>query len=114
MKSFDEILTDAQDAITVKRVFGEPYQQNGVTFIPAAVVRGGGGGGEGDPTESTPGGRGGGMGMSARPVGAYQIKGDEVTWVPAADLTKVIVTGQLVLMVALLVIRSIFRKRTKS
>ena len=74
MKAFDEILTDAQNAITVKRVYGEPYQQNGVTFIPAAAVRGGGGGGEGDPTENTPGGRGLGMGMAARPVGAYQIK----------------------------------------
>ncbi len=114
MKAFDEILTDAQDAITVKRVYGEPYQQNGVTFIPAAAVRGGGGGGEGDPTENTPGGRGVGMGISARPVGAYRIKGDEVTWVPAPDLTKVIVTGQMVAIVALLVIRSIFRNRSKS
>ena len=91
MKTFDEILTDAQDAITVKRVYGEPYQQNGVTFIPAAAVRGGGGAGEGDPTENTPGGRGGGIGISARPVGAYQITGDEVSWVPAADMTKVII-----------------------
>ncbi|HET9202132.1 MAG TPA: spore germination protein GerW family protein [Acidimicrobiia bacterium] len=113
MKTFDEILTDAQDAITVKRVYGEPYQQNGVTFIPAAAVRGGGGAGEGDPTENTPGGRGGGIGISARPVGAYQITGDEVSWVPAADMTKVIITGQIVAIVALLVIRSIFRTRSK-
>lgn len=113
MKTFDEILTDAQDAITVKRVYGEPYQQNGVTFIPAAAVRGGGGAGEGDPTENTPGGRGGGIGISARPVGAYQITGDEVSWVPAADVTKVIITGQIVAIVALLVIRSIFRTRSK-
>lgn len=113
MKTFDEILTDAQDAITVKRVYGEPYQQNGVTFIPAAAVRGGGGAGEGDPTENTPGGRGGGIGISARPVGAYQITGDEVRWVPAADVTKVIITGQIVAIVALLVIRSIFRTRSK-
>ena len=113
MKTFEEILTVAQDAITVKRVYGEPYQQNGVTFIPAAAVRGGGGSGEGDPTENTPGGRGGGIGMSARPVGAYQISGDEVRWVPAADVTKVIITGQIVAIVALLVIRSIFRTRSK-
>ena len=87
MTTFDEVLTVAQDAITVKRVYGEPYQHNGVTFIPAAAVRGGVGGGEGDPTQETPGGRGGGLGISARPVGAYQVKGDEVTWVPAADMT---------------------------
>jgi uncharacterized spore protein YtfJ len=114
MKTFDEILTVAQDAITVKRVYGEPYQQNGVTFIPAAAVRGGGGGGEGDPTENTPGGRGGGLGISARPVGAYQITGDEVSWVPAPDITKVIISSQIVAIVALLVIRSIVRKRSKT
>jgi uncharacterized spore protein YtfJ len=113
MKTFEEILTVAQDAITVKRVYGEPYQQNGVTFIPAAAVRGGGGGGEGDPTEDTPGGRGGGIGISARPVGAYQVKGDEVTWVPAPDITKVIITSQIMAIVGLLVIRSIIRKRSK-
>jgi uncharacterized spore protein YtfJ len=113
MKTFDEILTVAQDAITVKRVYGEPYEQNGVTFIPAAAVRGGGGAGEGEPTEETPGGRGVGIGISARPIGAYQVKGDEVSWVPAPDMTKVIITGQIVAIVALLVIRSIFRKRAK-
>ena len=114
MGAFDEMLTGAQDAMTVKRVYGEPYQQNGVTFIPAAAIRGGAGGGEGDPTESTPGGRGGGMGMTARPVGAYQIKGDEVIWIPAADVTKFVFTGQIVVIVALLVIRSIVRRRSKN
>jgi hypothetical protein len=29
-----------RDAVTVKRVFGEPYQKNGVTVIPAAKVMG--------------------------------------------------------------------------
>jgi uncharacterized spore protein YtfJ len=114
MTTFDEVLTVAQDAITVKRVYGEPYQHNGVTFIPAAAVRGGVGGGEGDPTQETPGGRGGGLGISARPVGAYQVKGDEVTWVPAADMTRIMITGQIVAIVALLVLRSIFKKRSKS
>ncbi len=113
MTKLDEFLTEAQDTLTVKRVFGEPYQSNGVTVIPAAAVRGGVGGGEGEPTEETPGGSGGGMGISARPVGAYQIKGDEVTWVPAADLTRVIIMGQIVGIVALLVIRSIVRSRAR-
>lgn len=113
MKTVDEILAEAQDVMSVKRVYGEPYQHNGVTFIPAAAIRGGAGGGEGDSSDSSPGGRGGGMGLSARPVGAYQIRDNEVVWVPAADLTRVIVTGQIVVIVALLVIRSIVRKRKK-
>lgn len=37
----------AQDALTVRRVFGEPYEKDGATFIPAARVVGGGGGGNG-------------------------------------------------------------------
>lgn len=113
MAQLDQILSGARDTLTVKRVFGEPYQQNGVTLIPAAAVRGGGGGGEGEGGGDTPGGAGAGFGMTARPVGAYQIKGDEVTWVPAADTTRVIVLGQVVAIVALLVLRSIARSRRR-
>lgn len=111
MTNVDELTAGARDTLTVKRVFGEPYEKNGVTVIPAAAVRGGLGAGETEPGESTPGGTGGGFGMTARPVGAYQIKGDEVTWVPAADTTRVIVLSQIVMIVALLVFRSILRSR---
>lgn len=110
MTKVEELLRGARDSLSVQRVFGEPYEKNGVTLIPAAAVRGGGGGGEGED-ENHSGGMGGGFGMSARPVGAYQIKGSEVTWVPAADTTRVIVIGQVVAIVALLVVRSIVRKR---
>ena len=44
----DELLKGHRDAITVKRVFGEPYRENGITIIPAARVMGGGGGGSGE------------------------------------------------------------------
>ena len=40
-----ETISNARDSITVKRVYGEPYERNGVTVIPAATVMGGGGGG---------------------------------------------------------------------
>jgi uncharacterized spore protein YtfJ len=112
MPSVDQILAEAGDNLTVKRVYGEPYEKDGVTFIPAAAVRGGagGGGGEGEGVEA---GSGGGFGMTARPVGAYQIKAGEVSWVPAADTTRVIVLGEFVAIVALLVFRSILRARRK-
>ena len=113
MAKLDDIMAGARDAITVKRVYGEPYEKDGVTVIPAAAVRGGGGGGEGDAGEGEPAGSGGGFGMTARPVGAYRIKGDEVTWVPAADTTRVIIMGQVVAIVALLVIRSVFKGRRR-
>lgn len=111
MSKVDEILSEARDTLTVKRVYGDPISKNGVTIIPAASVRGGGGGGEGEPGPETPGGSGGGFGMSARPVGAYQIKGDEVEWIPAADTTRVVLLAEVLAIVALLVVRSIFKSR---
>jgi uncharacterized spore protein YtfJ len=111
MAKFDEVIAAGRDAVTVRRVYGDPYEKDGVTFIPAASVMGGGGGGEGEGGENAPAGAGGGYGVVARPVGAYQIKGGEVTWVPAADTTRVILMGQAVAVIALLVVRSIFRSR---
>ena len=113
MTKVDELLEGARESISVGRVFGEPYRNNGVVLIPAASVAGGGGAGEGDPGEGQPGGTGGGFGMAGRPVGAYQIKGDEVTWVPAADTTRVIILSEILAIVALLVLRSIVRSRRK-
>src|SRR3989441_11824603 len=65
-----EVLNQTRDAMTARRVYGEPYQQDGVTVIPAANVWGGGGGG-GD----TEGNGGGGFGVGARPAGAWGLKG---------------------------------------
>ena len=110
MNQIEELLARAKDTMTVSRVYGEPYQSNGVTLIPAASIKGGFGGGEGEGSEDTPAGGGGGMGVSARPVGAYQIAGDKVTWVPAVDISRVILMGQVVAIVAMLVVRSILRR----
>ena len=40
-----EQATIVRDAITVSRVFAEPYETDGVTVIAAATVAGGAGGG---------------------------------------------------------------------
>lgn len=114
MAKVEEILGEAHDTLTVRRVYGEPIVQNGVTIVPAAAVRGGGGGGEGEPGEGSPGGSGGGFGMSARPVGAYRIKGDDLDWVPAADTTRVIILAEVLGIVALLVLRSILKSRRRA
>lgn len=42
-----EAITTARDAMTVRQVFGEPYERDGVTVIPAATVMGGAGSGSG-------------------------------------------------------------------
>jgi uncharacterized spore protein YtfJ len=104
-------IEDAKDAITVRRVFGEPYVKNGVTLIPAARVQGGAGGGSGEGPDGEGRGGGAGFGLSAAPVGAYVIKGDEVSWRPSVDVNRVILGAQLVTLVALLVARSIVRSR---
>ncbi len=39
-----ETIDAARESLTVRRVYGEPYERNGVTVIPAASVQGGGGG----------------------------------------------------------------------
>ena len=85
MPDVNELLGGAQDAITVKRVFGDAIESEGVTVIPAAKVGGGGGGG-GDNENNG----GGGFGLGAKPVGAYVIKGDDVKWVPAVDVNRLV------------------------
>jgi uncharacterized spore protein YtfJ len=105
------VLEGAKDVITTKRVIGEPYEKNGITVIPVVAASGGGGGGGGAGPEGQ--GTGGGFGLSVKPLGAFVIKGEDVRWVPAIDVTRVILGGQLLTMVALLAIRSIVRSRTK-
>src|SRR5687768_1928087 len=60
-----EMLSSAREAMTVKRVFGEPIEKDGVTIIPVARIAGGGGGGSGDSEEGS--GSGGGYGVMAKP-----------------------------------------------
>ena len=84
----DQLISNAKDAMTVKRVFGEPYEKGGVTFIPAAVVAAGAGGGGGSDDGDGSSGEGGGFGAGARPAGAYVIAGDQVRWEPAVDINR--------------------------
>jgi uncharacterized spore protein YtfJ len=110
----NELMTQARDALTVKRVFGEPYEREGVTIIPAAVVRGGAGGGQGEGADGearTGSGKGGGFGLTAKPAGVYIIEGNHVRWQPAVDVNRIVLGGQVVAIVALLVLRGVVRRR---
>ena len=104
-QSIDELVKGHRDAITVKRVFGEPYERNGVTVIPAAKVMGGGGGGAGEAPDGQGQGSGTGFGMAARPAGAYVIHGDEVRWQPALDVNRLIAGVLAIAALALIVTR---------
>ena len=105
MGGLDELVKGHRDAITVKRVFGDPYEKNGVTVIPAAKVLGGGGGGEGEVAEGHgPGkGAGSGFGIAAKPAGAYVVRADDVKWQPAVDVNRIITGVFAVAALALLV-----------
>jgi uncharacterized spore protein YtfJ len=86
-----ELVTTVREAITVSRVFAEPYEADGVTVIAAATVAGGGGGGGGHDDRGQEG-EGGGFGVSARPAGAYVIKDGRVRWRPAVDVNRLFAT----------------------
>ena len=79
----DTLLQGHRDAVNARRIYGEAVVSNGITVVPAASVFGGTGGGgdaEGDG--------GAGFGLMGRPVGAYVIRGSEVTWKPAVDVNR--------------------------
>jgi uncharacterized spore protein YtfJ len=105
----------ARDTLTVKRVFGDPYERNGVVVIPAASIAGGGGGGsDAEKMESgqrAGAGAGAGFGVVAKPAGMYVITGDTVKWQPAVDVNRIIVGGQIVAIAFLLVVRSLIKRR---
>ena len=91
----DELLGVVRDAISVRRVFGEPIEHDGVTVVPVAKVGGGGGGGS--DTENN---GGGGFGLRWRPAGVYVIRDGQVSWRPAIDPVRI----ALVLVAALAVL----------
>jgi uncharacterized spore protein YtfJ len=96
MPDVDQLWKGTRDAVTVKRVYGEPVERDGVTVIPAAAVRGGAGGG-GD----SEGNGGGGFGVVARPIGAYVIRNGSVAWRPAVDLNRLLLlAAALVYLIA--------------
>jgi uncharacterized spore protein YtfJ len=79
----DTLLQGHRDAITVRRIYGDPVERDRITIVPAAVVVGGtGGGGDED-------GNGGvGLGLAGRPAGAWVIRDGEVSWKAAIDVTR--------------------------
>ncbi|MFI5262140.1 MAG: spore germination protein GerW family protein [Candidatus Limnocylindrales bacterium] len=121
-----EVLNHARDAMTVKRVFGKPYEKDGVTIIPVANVMGGLGAGGGHDAGAASGGddvaaaeearsSGYGMGYAVRatPAGVYVVNGGQVEWRPALDMNRIRLQRVIVTIVGLLVLRSVTRTLAK-
>jgi uncharacterized spore protein YtfJ len=108
----DNLLTKMSDNLSVRRAFGAAYEKDGMLIIPVAMVAGGGGGGTSRPRHGNSAARpdkstapdappqdsgrvdvGGGFGGLVLPTGAYVVKGDQVRWVPAVDVTIVVLAS---------------------
>jgi uncharacterized spore protein YtfJ len=111
------LLAKASDNLWVRRAFGAAYEKDGMLIIPVAMVAGGGGAGtartrrgnpavrpdslpDGDalaldarPQDSAPVDAGGGFGGVVLPAGVYVVKGDRVRWVPAVNVTIVVLAS---------------------
>jgi uncharacterized spore protein YtfJ len=109
------ILEQVKELVGGTTVYDAPYEKDGMTIIAASRVMGGGGGGEmGKDSGDAPGGAGGGVGLDARPAGAFVIKGDDVSWIPAMDINRIVLGGQLVAIIALLSWRSVAKARARA
>ena len=103
-----ELLSKVTSDLSVKRVFDEPIEHDGTLVIPVARVRGGAGGGA--STAQANEGSGGGGGVDARPIGVFVVKGPDVSWQSAIDVTRVAIGGQVLAVVLFLVLRSVLRR----
>jgi uncharacterized spore protein YtfJ len=118
-----QLIEGVREGLSVRQVFGEPVERDGVTVIPAATVIGGGGsgGGEGvgepssqkaqaEPHSQSGSGSGFGSGFGGVmwPAGAFEIRDGRVTWRPAIDLTRVLL---MALALAIAVVRARGRRR---
>jgi uncharacterized spore protein YtfJ len=118
-----ELLSRLAENVSVRRAFGAAYEKDGLLIIPVALVAGGGGGGDrtypppgaaasgtaasgtggadvaghhaGQPVDGLPAGSGsgGGFGGLIMPVGVYVVNGDQVRWVPAVDVTVLVLAS---------------------
>jgi hypothetical protein len=99
-KTKQELISGALDVMSVKRVYGEPYEKNGLTVIPAAIV-GGLGGNATDGKEGAKASQERGFGLMARPSGAWIIDDGQVTWRPAIDVNRIVLGGQIIAFTAI-------------
>jgi uncharacterized spore protein YtfJ len=106
----DELMSRALERLESRIVFADPVEKDGVTVIPAARITGGGGGGSGADADGRRG-EGGGLGVVARPVGAFVVKDGRVTWRPAVDVNRLVATVGAVLVTAGLVVGRVLRAK---
>lgn len=108
------LLSQVAGAARVESVYGESREAAGKTIIPVAKVSycGGGGGGTGKQGQTGEGlqegvGGGGGLGVKVEPLGCFVITEQAERWVPAVDVTKLLMAGALVAIAAIWTLKKI-------
>jgi uncharacterized spore protein YtfJ len=127
------------EAFGTREVFGEPIERDGAIVIPAARVWSGGGAGGGGGTEpggtadaapvedpadpagsgAEPGalaegeGSGFGFGRRAEPAGAFVVDEHGVRWVPAVDVNRIVLGGQVAFVLAVAAVAWAVSRRRK-
>ena len=89
-KYYQSFAEGLQTSANVKTIFGEPIKAEGRTIIPVARVAYGFGGGpaaEGE-NSSVEKAAGGGGGVSARPLGIFEVSGETTRFIPAESAWK--------------------------
>ena len=94
--------------INVARVFGQPVERDGVTIVPVAFIAGGGGGGGGS-NNGGESGEGGGFGGVVRPLGVFEIKDGTSRFIPAINVTAIVIT--IILSITLVQLRTLRKVR---
>ncbi|MEX0666383.1 MAG: spore germination protein GerW family protein [Acidimicrobiia bacterium] len=112
LERISHVIEQARDALTVRRVYGDPIERDGTVVIPAAAVAGGAGGGGGTDELGNVGG-GSGFGLHARPVGAFVIRDGNVRWEPVIDRERQLVINAALAIGMLLVLRPLLRGRRR-
>lgn len=108
----EELLKKAKDSLHAQIVYTEPIEKDGMTVIAAARLTGGGGGGTGRDQRGEQG-EGGGLGLTARPAGAYVIKDGKLRWEPAVDVNRIMAVVGAVTVAVMLVVARIVRIRAE-
>jgi uncharacterized spore protein YtfJ len=108
-----DVLDKVRLSLSASTVIGEPVVADGLTVIPVTRIYGGGGGGGGQPAGPGSDAGGAGFGLTARPVGVFVLREGTVRWQPSIDVNRVILGGQVVAVVALLVLRTFLKSRPR-
>jgi len=108
----DEILDKARHSASVRDVYGDPIEKDGMMIIPVARVAGagGGGGGTGDQSE----GSGFGYGLKSEPVGVYVVKDGTVQWQPIVNVNAIVARGIVVAIVGTLTVPRMLKQLRKA